>query len=59
MKNDMIDLFLEVTGYGRTDILARNNSTRIVLTRNGGKYKVGKAGVKHLAGPAVSAEDRD
>lgn len=51
--------FLDATGYGSSDILSLNYSTRTFLTRNGGCYRVEEDGVvTHLAGPAVDVDDR-
>lgn len=51
--------FFEATGYGSSDLLSLNYSTRTFLTTNGGKYQVGSNGsVIRLAGPPVDVEDR-
>jgi hypothetical protein len=58
-QNRLRRQFLDATGYGSSDILSLNYSTRTFLTRNGGCYKVEEDGtVTHLAGPAVDVDDR-
>ena len=62
LKDDQADLrrqFLDATGYGSSDILSLNYSTRTFLTRNGGCYQVEEDGsITHLYGPAASVDDR-
>jgi hypothetical protein len=51
--------FLEHTGYGDRDIVVFNPSTRIFLTRNGGRYQMTDLGkVLHLAGPSPDPTER-
>lgn len=56
---EMISRFLEVTGYGRDDLLSLSFFTKEFLTRNGGRYRLMDDGaIKHLSGPSVDVEDR-
>lgn len=50
--------FLEFTGYSQNDILSLSFETNVVLTRNGGKYRVENDGIKHIAGPSPDPEER-
>ena len=50
--------FFEATGYGPSDILSLNYSTREFLTTNGGHYRVVPDGIVQLAGPPAALEDR-
>jgi hypothetical protein len=50
--------FFEATGYGPSDILSLNYSTREFLTKNGGHYRIVPDGIVHLAGPPPAVEDR-
>lgn len=53
-------VFFEQTGYGPSDLLSLNYSTRTFLTANGGKYKVLEDGkIDWLAGPSALVEERD
>lgn len=59
-QNEMLENFLEVSGYGRGDLLAVNYSTRTVMTLNGGIYKIRSSGsVAWVKGPALEPEERD
>ena len=51
-------IFLEHTGYGRSDIMSINY-LGYVITRNGGQYRVRNGRVQWIAGPPVDLEDRD
>lgn len=50
--------FFAATGYGPSDILSLNYSTREFLTVNGGRYRITGEGLQHLAGPPPALEDR-
>jgi hypothetical protein len=51
--------FLEITGYGDSDIVAFNPRTGDFLTRNGGRYKMTDTGkVLHLNGPSPDPTER-
>jgi hypothetical protein len=55
----LLEHFLFAAGYGRSDLLSLNYSTRIFLTRNGGKYRVESDGkLTRLAGPHWDPEER-
>jgi len=44
-------VFLKLSGYEKEDILASNERTRTFVTSNGGKYVLGKGGIRTLKGP--------
>lgn len=51
--------FLEQSGYGPSDILSLNYTTREFYTRNGGKYFMDEDGkVNHLSGPSEDPSER-
>ncbi len=50
--------FLRRTGYGESDILSLSFVNRMVLTRNGGIYRVEENEVVRLAGPAADPDWR-
>lgn len=59
-QNQLIEHFLEASGYGRSDLLAINYTTRTVMTLNGGIYRVRNSGsVAWVKGPALEPEERD
>ena len=67
-KFDLVDKFLELSGYKAGDVIGHSDERRTVVTSNGGKYEVSKKGTKlrKLAGPdtpaslaAVEEEDDD
>lgn len=56
-RNNFLAAFTALTGYGRSDILSYSTLTKIVLTRNGGTYKLdGK--LSHLKGPSPDPSER-
>lgn len=55
----MKHIFFEKTGYGEYDLLSVNFTTRVFLTKNGGKYFLDEQNeVRWLKGPAVLLDDR-
>lgn len=50
--------FLEHTGYSKNDILSLSFETNIILTRNGGKYRVENDHIEHIAGPSPDPSER-
>lgn len=59
VQQTLISAFLKQTGYGERDILALNFSTKIFMTRNGGRYHLQEnQQVKWIEGPPVDAEYR-
>lgn len=57
-RKKMLSLFMEKTEYGPSEILAYSTTTGMVLTRNGGKYKLDGDKVEHLAGPSSDPSER-
>lgn len=58
-QGELRRLFFEATGYGSSDLLSLNYSTRTFLTSNGGKYRVDEDGsISRIAGPSAEVEDR-
>jgi len=58
-QKELKQTFFEETGYGLDDLLSLNFTTRVFLTRNGGKYRVDEdRSIAHLAGPAPDVSDR-
>ena len=49
---------LDKTGYALSDVLSLNILDRIVLMRNGGKYKMVAGEIEHLAGPSPDPSER-
>jgi len=49
---------LDKTGYALSDVLSLSIHDRIVLMRNGGKYKMVAGEIEHLAGPSPDANER-
>lgn len=62
LSNEQILLrrqFCEATGYGPSEILSLSFSTKIFLTKNGGKYQVrGDGSIQYLAGPPADPDER-
>ena len=54
----LIDQFMDVTQYSRTEVLAWNPTTKLFLTRNGGLYRMSEREVEHLKGPPPDPEER-
>ena len=50
--------FLQLTGYGPSDILSLSYQTNTFMTRNGGKYQLSNHKIKHLAGPNWNPDER-
>lgn len=46
--------FTTLTTYKASDVIGLNAATKVVVTGNGGKYQLNRAGtiVRHLSGPA-------
>lgn len=58
-QEELKQTFFEETGYGVDDLLSLNFSTRVFLTRNGGKYRVHEdQSISHLSGPPPDVADR-
>lgn len=57
-KFDVVDRFLDLSGYEKSDVIGHNDERRTVVTSNGGKYEVSPKGKKlrTLSGPATPAE---
>lgn len=52
-------IFFEKTGYGEFDLLSVNFLTRVLMTKNGGQYRLDDHNEVHwIKGPAVLLEDR-
>lgn len=54
----IVSRFLELTDYGRSEILAFSTKTGIFLTRNGGKYQLENDQIRHIAGPSPDPAER-
>lgn len=50
--------FFEVSGYGASDLLSLNFTTKTFMVRNGGTYQLQESGWKRLSGPPLLVEDR-
>jgi len=55
---EFVKELLQKTGYGYSEILSVSYSDRIVLMRNGGKYKMVDDEIEHLAGPSPDPSER-
>lgn len=53
-EQKIVTAFTTVTGYREEQIIGVNERTLTVVTANGGKYQLNKAGnlLRHLSGPA-------
>lgn len=57
-KFDVVDRFLELSGYKSSDVIGHSDERRTVVTSNGGKYEVSVKGKKlrKLSGPETPAD---
>jgi hypothetical protein len=55
---DFIREVLQQTGYSSEDILSLSISDRIIMMRNGGKYRLADGEIEHLAGPSPDPSER-
>lgn len=56
-KSSVVDKFVKATGAEKSDVLAFNETTGVVVTAQGGKFQVSAKGrVKKLSGPDVASE---
>jgi hypothetical protein len=53
-EKKILTAFTTVTGYREAQVIGINEKTLVVVTANGGKYQLNKAGtlIRHLSGPA-------
>jgi hypothetical protein len=57
-RQTFLSEFTSLTEYGRSDILAFSTDTKIILTRNGGKYHLDDGKLTHLKGPSADPSER-
>lgn len=56
-KFDLVDRFLELSGYEKKDVIGHSDERRTVVTSNGGKYQLSPSGkkIRVHAGPDTPA----
>ena len=57
-QSELRSQFFTRTGYGPSDLLSLNYSTREFLTVNGGRYRLTGEGITHLSGPPPELQER-
>lgn len=55
---DLVERFLDLSGYAKSDVIGHSDERRTVVTSNGGKYEVSVKGKKlrKLSGPDTPAD---
>jgi hypothetical protein len=56
-KETLLARFIKLSGYRERDVLGINDTTRVVVTSNGGKYTFTKSGLRRLNGPPYPKEE--
>lgn len=58
--DELVATFTKGSGYKAEDVLSSNHKTRIVVTKNGGKYQVSNKGkIRRLLGPEAPGKAAD
>jgi hypothetical protein len=57
-RYDILNQFLEKSGYGFPEVLSLSHEDNTFLMRNGGKYRMVDGEIEHLAGPSPDPNER-
>lgn len=55
-RMSVLDRFLLLSGYEASAIISSNPVTKVFVTGNGGKYQLGKNGLRRIMGPKYPNE---